>query len=180
MSPVIPDPAMRRTDLEALHPILRESVLQLLQSFQSEGLPFRLYEGFRSPQRQAWLYQQGQSSGSMITESDAWASYHQYGLAVDFVLWLNGTWSWNTLGINAGRWQRLYDLGERVGLEHRTVEVPHLQVSGLNLADLQAGKFPSDGDDSWRDSLEASVISWSGTPPAPPFTSSRPPIVRSK
>jgi len=173
---VIADPSTRRTDLAALHPILRESVQLLLASFQKEGLPFRLYEGFRTPQRQAWLYQQGQSSGSIVTESDAWASYHQYGLAVDFVLWLNSAWSWSTLGINAGRWQRLYDLGRNAGLEHQTAEIPHLQVMGLNLADLQAGRFP-DGDDSWRDNLEAAVISWTGEPPAPPVKVLRPPIL---
>jgi peptidoglycan LD-endopeptidase CwlK len=171
---VIPDPSMRRTDLGALHPILRESVAQLLASFQQENLPLQLYEGFRTPQRQAWLYQQGRTFGSIITESDAWESYHQYGLAADFVLWVNGAWSWSTLGVNESRWKRLRELGKSVGLEPRAAELPHLQVSGLDLKNLKAGKFPPDGDDSWQDNLEAAAISWTGKSPAPPVASSRP------
>ena len=172
---VIPDPSMRRSDLGALHPTFRESVVQLLASFQQEELPFQLYEGFRTPQRQAWLYQQGRTRpGSIITESDAWGSYHQYGLAADFVLWVNGAWTWSTLGVNESRWKRLRDLGKSAGLEPRGSELPHLQVAGLDLKKLQTGKFPPGGDDSWQDNLEAAAISWKGKPPAPPVTSARP------
>ncbi len=173
----IPDPSMRRSDLAALHPIMREAVTELLQSFQNEGLPFRVFEAFRNPLRQAWLYGQGRTRpGSIVTHGQAWESYHQYGLAVDFVLWLNGTWSWNTLGINASRWDRLHALGTKVGLEPLRFEAPHLQVAGLLIDDLRNGKFPADGDDSWRNNLEATVISWSGKPPSPVMASLRPAI----
>ena len=53
-------------------------------------------------------------------------------------------------------------------------ELPHLQVAGVDLKKLQAGKFPPGGDDSWQDNLEAAAISWKGKPPAPPVTSARP------
>jgi hypothetical protein len=174
----IPDPSMRRTDLQALHPIMRESVAELMKSFQAEGLPFRVFEAFRTPERQAWLYEQGRGrpTGPVVTNAQAWSSYHQYGLAVDFVLWLNGAWSWSSLGVNAGRWERLHTLGGKVGLEPLQFETPHLQVAGLTIKDLRAGKFPADGAISWRDNLEAAVISWSGVPASPPIAALRPAI----
>lgn len=176
-NPAIPDPSMRRSDLVALHPIMREAVAQLLQNFKAEALPFRVFEAFRNPVRQAWLYDQGRTParpGAIVTHAKAWDSYHQYGLAVDFVLWLNSAWSWNTLGINKERWLRLHALGKKVGLEPLSFETPHLQVAGLLIDDLRKGKFPADGDDSWRTNLEGAIISWSGTPPAPPIASLRP------
>ena len=173
----VPDPSMRRTDLMALHPVFRDAVNQLLEAFQKEGLPFRLFEAFRSPVRQAWLYSQGRpggGSGPIVTHAEAWQSYHQYGLAADFVLWINGQWSWSTLGVNAGRWERLHKLGAKFGLETLNFETPHLQLAGLKIAGLQEGTFPSDSDTSWRDNLEGAIISWNGEPAAPQMVSVRP------
>jgi peptidoglycan LD-endopeptidase CwlK len=169
------DPSTRRVDLESLHPLMREAVDRLLDAFQSEDLPFRVFETYRSPVRQDWLYQQGRKRpGAIVTYAQAWTSYHQYGLAADFVLWINNAWSWNTLGINAARWERLHALGKTLGLEPLKFETPHLQVAGLKIGDLHAGKFPDGGDGSWRDNLEAAIVSWTGQPPAPPIESARP------
>jgi hypothetical protein len=170
----VPDPSMRRTDLMALHPVFRDAVTELLNAFQTEGLPFHLFEAFRSPVRQAWLFRQGQRGGPIVTKADAWQSYHQYGLAADFVLWINGQWSWSTLGLNDSRWKRLHELGAKFGLENINSEKPHLQVAGLILEDLQQGRFPSGGDDLWRDNLEGAIISWTGKPAAPPMLGIRP------
>jgi peptidoglycan LD-endopeptidase CwlK len=173
-SPAVLDTA-RRTDLAPLHPVMRDAVSMLVRTIESENLPFRVFETLRSPLRQDWLYQQGRSrSGSIVTYAQAWNSYHQYGLAVDFVLWINETWTWNTLGINAARWERLHALGKTVGLEPLKFETPHLQVAGLRIEELRAGKLPSGGDDSWHNTLEGAIISWSGKPPAPPIESLRP------
>jgi peptidoglycan LD-endopeptidase CwlK len=174
-----PNPAVRRTDLADLHPVMRAAVTELLQNFQAEGLPFRIFEAFRSPVRQAWLYDQGRTParpGAIVTRAKAWDSYHQYGLAVDFVLWLNGAWSWNSAGVNAAYWDRLHTLGKKAGLEPLSFEAPHLQVAGLLIEDLRLAKFPPGGDDSWRDNLEAAIVSWTGTPPGPPMASLRPAI----
>lgn len=169
------DPSARRVDLESLHPLMREAVDRLLDQFQSEDLPFRVFEAYRSPVRQDWLYQQGRTrSGTKVTYAQAWTSYHQYGLAADFVLWTKNAWSWNTLGVDKARWERLHALGKTLGLEPLSFETPHLQVAGLKIGDLHAGKFPDGGDDSWHDNLEAAIVSWTGQPPAPPIESARP------
>jgi peptidoglycan L-alanyl-D-glutamate endopeptidase CwlK len=56
-----------------------------------------------------------------------------------------------------------------MNLEPLRFELPHLQVAGLRIADLRAGKFPAGGDELWRDNLEAAAASWAGPPPAPPM-----------
>ncbi len=171
----IPDPNTRRTDLDALHPAMRESVTHLLTRLDSEQIPLRLFEGFRSPSRQAWLYAQGRTRpGAKVTNAQPWESYHQHGLAADFVLWLNNQWSWSTVGAYKRYWNRLQEIGKEVGLEPLSWELPHLQVAGLKLADLQKGIYPDGGDDAWRDNLEAAVVGWTGPPAAPDMASPRP------
>jgi hypothetical protein len=44
----------RDAAMEHLHPAFREKVLTLTQMFTDERLPFRLFEGFRTPQRQEY------------------------------------------------------------------------------------------------------------------------------
>ena len=39
----------RDTDLAHLHPIVREKIETLITRFESEQLPFRLFEGYRTP-----------------------------------------------------------------------------------------------------------------------------------
>lgn len=174
---ILPDANLRRTDLDALHPVLRDAVVYLTAQFTLDELPFRLFEAFRTPQRQTWLYAQGRTRpGSRVTNAQAWQSYHQYGLAADFVLWINSAWSWSTVGAHRRLWTRLHELGRTVGLEPLSWELPHLQVTGLRLADLRAGQYPDGGDDGWRDNLEAAVIGWTGTPTGPTLSSPRPPV----
>lgn len=81
-----------------LHPIMRPLVQKfeghlldekLLGTQHAEG--FRLFEGYRSPERQDELFR----SGNGVTRARAWQSAHQYGLAVDFVWWTGERWSWD-------------------------------------------------------------------------------------
>jgi peptidoglycan LD-endopeptidase CwlK len=170
-------PNTRRTDLEGLHPKMRRAAVKLLEKLAAEGISFRIFEAYRSPARQAWLFEQGRSRpGAKVTNARAWESYHQYGMAVDFVLWVNNTWSWETTGVHKNSWKRLQQVGTELGLEALSFELPHLQVAGLKLSKLQAGAYPVGGDDSWFDNLEATVIGWSGLPAAPLIASSRPPL----
>jgi len=174
---VLPDANLRRTDFDALHPAMREAVLHVYRRCADEGIPFRMFEGFRTPQRQAWLYAQGRSRpGAKVTNAEPWTSCHQYGLAADFVLWLDNRWSWSTTGGHGRLWSRLHEFGGEAGLEPLSWELPHLQVADLRIADLQAGRYPDSGDDAWRDNLEAAAINWSGSPDGPSIMSARPEI----
>jgi hypothetical protein len=97
---------VRNFDPERLHPIFREKARELLDRLTAEGIPFRLFEGFRSPERQQYLYAQGRTRpGPIVTHARPWTSYHQYGLAGDFVLFENGAGSGTRAasGIATGR-----------------------------------------------------------------------------
>lgn len=160
----------RNSALEPLHPVFREKAGSLLQECAKADLPFRLFEGFRSPQRQRELYQQGRTTpGNIVTKAMAWQSLHQYGVAADFVLFVNGRWSWADTGDFKQHWKKLHQLADKVGLEPLSWELPHLQLKGLPLSQLMAGHYPSGGDSDWADNLRQAITHWQGQPPAPPM-----------
>jgi len=174
-------PWQRDRDLDHLHPVLRDKVNKLLDTFSTELLPFQPFEGFRPPHRQQYLYEQGRKRpGPIVTRARPWTSYHQYGLAADFVLYENGKWNWDTSGEKARWWNRLHELAREEGLEPLSWELPHLQLPDLDIADLHAGRYPSGGDQTWAECLEAAIYSWSGTPESPPVPTTvlpdRPPL----
>jgi len=149
----------RNSDPALLHPVFREKASQLLHQLAAERIPFRLFEGFRSPQRQQYLYGKGRSRpGPIVTRARPWCSYHQYGLAGDFVLLQNGQWSWDTSGPRAEWWKRLFALGKQLHLEPLRFEMPHLQLAGLKIADLAAGYYPAGGDATWEAALDSARV----------------------
>lgn len=56
-----------------------------------------IFETYRTPTRQNELYAQGRTApGSIVTSAQAWASWHQYGLACDIAVRSDdGLWSWD-------------------------------------------------------------------------------------
>lgn len=164
--------AGERRSLDDLHPRVRLAVQQILSDLAREGLPFEVFEAYRTPQRQHALFKQGS-----VTRADAWQSYHQYGLAVDLVWKDNNGWSWNTSGGRLALWKRMNEIGRAHGLEPLSWELPHLQLAGIRLADLRAGRYPPGGDESWAEALAAAIESWpAGAPPLPQLGAERPPI----
>lgn len=164
-------------DVSLLHPLMREKAASVLQDIAAEGIPIRLFEGWRPPERQRYLYAQGRTRpGDIITYAKGWESYHQYGLACDFVGFVNGGWTWD---LPRASWEALHDIGRSHGLEPLGFETPHLQVDDLNIGDLMDGDWPEGGDASWQDNLAQAIGGWDGQPPAPPLRSddgSRPPL----
>ncbi|MHA7880370.1 MAG: M15 family metallopeptidase [Saccharospirillum sp.] len=170
----------RDTSPEHLHPAFRAKASSVLDSLAEEGLPFRIFEGYRSPQRQRYLYAQGRTrAGAIVTKAKPWQSYHQYGVAADFVLYENGRWCWDDRGKRRKWWQRLHEIAWEHGLEPLSWELPHLQLKNLSLADLQAGHYPKDGDLHWAEHLEAAILDWQDpgvVPPVPTIVDERPPL----
>jgi peptidoglycan L-alanyl-D-glutamate endopeptidase CwlK len=165
-------------DVSLLHPLMRAKAASVLQDCIAEGLPIRLFEGWRSPVRQRYLYEQGRTRpGNIITYARGWESYHQYGLASDFVGFVNGNWTWD---LPRASWNTLHDIGRSHGLEPLGFETPHLQIDDLRIGDLMDGEWPEGGDASWFDNLAEAVAGWDGRPAAPPLRSeddTRPPLV---
>jgi peptidoglycan L-alanyl-D-glutamate endopeptidase CwlK len=149
---------------------VRERVERVLRRLAAEGMPFRLFEGYRSPQRQQYLWEQGRvRAGAKVTNARPWESLHQYGLAADLVLFENAKWSWDDKGAKARWWARLKEIGTAEGLQPISWEAPHLELAGTGLTALRGGRYPAGGDASWADNLAQMIYSWSSSPAAPPL-----------
>lgn len=154
-------------DLLLLHPIMRDKVGRTMADIDAAGLPLRVFEAWRSPERQRHLYAQGRTRpGRIITYAQAWESYHQYGLAADIVGHVNGGWTWD---LPAATWTKMHAIGRSHGLERLGFETPHLQVEDLQIGQLADGDWPEGGDASWFDNLSRAIDGWSGHPEAPPI-----------
>lgn len=170
-------PHERRSDFSALHPMVRKAVEATHKQLVAEGHPFEVYETYRTPKRQTFLFAQGRTRpGKIITKAGPWSSYHQYGLAADFVLKINGNWSWDDKGARAKSWRRLHEIGRQNGLEPLSFELPHLQMAGLQVSQLRKGIYPSGGDATWAENLRATIIDWANGGPPPPQVMDRPPL----
>lgn len=127
-------------DLKLLFPLFAEKVGAAVAHARLDGHPIEIFEAWRSPQRQDWLYAQGRTQpGSIVTQSHAWQSWHQYGLAVDVAYNVAGQWSWDwdfkvlvpyfqALGLE---WLGPHDAGHFQMTRGLTVDQAHsLSVSG--------------------------------------------------
>ena len=148
------------TDRMHLHPVLRSALAELDMRLRDLGIPLRLYEGARTPDRQAALYLKGRGvgpAGQTVTKAKPWQSFHQFGLAADYVFFVDGKWTWKEP--DEGMWDRYTLLAEAAQLRTLSFERPHAEWPSP-LALLQVGHYPEGGDDSWRSWLETQVESW--------------------
>jgi peptidoglycan L-alanyl-D-glutamate endopeptidase CwlK len=152
--------------------MMREKAQLVLAECQQAGLPLRIFEAWRSPERQRYLYAQGRTRpGNIITYARGWESYHQYGLAADYVGYVNGSWTWS---LPDATWNKLHQIGASHGLERLGFETPHLQVADLDIGVLMQGDWPEGGDAGWSNNLKAAITGWTGQPAAPPFDADEP------
>lgn len=165
----------RDADLSHLHPVFRGAVVKVLEELARRQIPMALFEGYRSPKRQKYLF----GMTPRVTHARPWKSFHQYGLAADIVLHIDGQWVWNDDGQNAEYWRQLHEIGHSHGLDSAVFEPPHLQLNGVTLSQLEAGRYPEGGDDHWATALEESIVAWtvSNAPPVPQILPCRPAMV---
>lgn len=124
-----------------LHPLVQpkfqllETRLQQAHADGAVGVPFRIFETYRSPERQKQLYDQGRiNQGKIVTNARPWESAHQYGLAADFVPYVragkpgtsgNGKWDWEAASDRD--WGFLASCAAEVGLSVPIVwDRPHV------------------------------------------------------
>jgi hypothetical protein len=151
-----------------LHPAFRNRALRTVARLNAEGIPFGIFEGMRGPWRQNHLYAFGRGKpGRIVTPVQAWESLHQWGLAADFVLVLDGRWSWDDDEAHSHMWDRLHAVGADEGLVDKPGERPHLQLADVTLDDLKAGKLPPNTDPAWTAAFRWVAESWDGKPAAP-------------
>jgi peptidoglycan LD-endopeptidase CwlK len=173
----------RDSNTAILHPVIRYVIPSLNVRLEQAGIPLQCYEAGRSPFRQAELYAVGRGTGTPgkhVTRARAWESYHQFGLAVDYVFFVDNAWTWNEP--EAGMWKQYQDIGATLGLRALSFEIPHLEFPAV-LQLLQAGRYPDGGDDAWRYWLDTQIEQWGQEarlvgqithPGAPPLAIDRP------
>lgn len=171
--------------LDSLHPVFRNLLTQkLIPSITELGLPLHVFESFRTPFRQADLYASGRvTDGPKRTNAMPWRSFHQYGLAVDFVFKTpDGAWTWSEKDANCvDGWSHFTALCSSVGLRTLSFERPHVEYP-WDMKKLTVGDYPPGGDDRWMESMEEQVMKWGrngrtfngiaypGAPPSPGIT----------
>lgn len=155
-----PDVDVKQRDRAQLHPNFRATLIKLLAQSAAENIPFRVFEAYRTPERQEWLYAQGRTrSGAVVTKARAWESFHQYGLAADLVLFIDGQWRWSDDGPLRAHWRRLGEMASDVGLRTLDWEAPHVEWP-VSIAEVTGPAMLASADEGWRDNLEAICTRW--------------------
>lgn len=125
-----------------LTPAVERKANAIVAEMKRLGHPVRMVEGYRTFDRQTELYNQGRNGDTrpIVTNARAGESYHNYGVAVDFVFRREGYNAGSTL------WQLLGAVGKRQGFEwggdwQGFVDRPHFQLRlGYTLQDFKQGK----------------------------------------
>lgn len=124
-----------------MQPLVERRVVSIIADMERFGLPVRLVQGYRSIEEQNKLYAQGRTTaGTIVTNAKGGESFHNYGVAVDFVF--------RKSGYNAtdAQWNLLGDTLKKYGFEwggdwKGFVDKPHGQLTlGYSLKDFQQGK----------------------------------------
>lgn len=122
-------------DLNLLAPFFRERAIIAIAAANDAGYPVQIFEGFRTPQRQAALLKMSQTGQHVATTKGAWQSWHQYGLAFDIAYYLTPSlknpWSWD------GNFEKPAQIIKSKGLEWiPEFELGHFQLTGgLHVSD---------------------------------------------
>lgn len=125
-----------------LHPAIRgKALVAYRESVQKtpKGVHPFISEGLRTFARSDELWRQGRTTkGPIVTNSKGGQSYHNYGLALDFVIQVNGLPKWT---VN-NDWMTVVNAFKKQGFtwggDWKTIkDFPHLEINfGLNWREL--------------------------------------------
>lgn len=140
----MPVDAISISRLNELHPAVRDSAIRAYTracKITPVGVHPFITECFRSFKRSDELYAQGRTKpGNKVSNAKGGESIHNYSLALDFVLQVNGKMDWN---VNAN-WMKVIQCfkeeGWESGADWRSFkDYPHLEKRlGNSLKQLQA------------------------------------------
>ncbi|BAU28237.1 peptidoglycan L-alanyl-D-glutamate endopeptidase CwlK [Aneurinibacillus soli] len=131
-----------------LHPAVRQKAWDVIFELWQQGIYVLITQGYRSIAEQNDLYAQGRTKpGKIVTNARGGQSYHNYGLAIDFVLYTKDgkdvTWD-----DSSAEWKqvvRVFKSKEFAwGGDFRTFkDTPHFEMTfGYTYSQLQNGKGP--------------------------------------
>ena len=136
---------MASRSLGDLHPKVQEMAFAWLRECRNAGIDVLVTCTLRSFDDQEKLYAQGRTMpGKKVTNAKPGESFHNYGLAIDFVPIVNGKPAWNDTELITQIGELAEDIGfEWAGRWTRFKELVHVQWSnGLTIKDLQSGRRP--------------------------------------
>ena len=113
--------------VKLLYPRIQEIVYKFLLDVKKAGLKGGIFSGYRSFEEQNVLYAKGRTKpGNIVTNAPAGASFHNYGLAVDFVFKNKKGWTWQ------GPYNKIAEIARNNGLESGYYwtsfpDAPHVQ-----------------------------------------------------
>ncbi|QSF43570.1 M15 family metallopeptidase [Paenibacillus tianjinensis] len=142
--------------IAGLHPILQEATKVLIENCYRKGICIQVTQGLRTIAEQDALYAQGRTKpGNIVTNAKGGTSYHNFGVAIDFVLILpdgkNVTWDLKTdfNSNNVKDWTEVVDEAKKLGFEWggdwtSFKDYPHFQmIFGLKTSQFRSGKTPT-------------------------------------
>jgi peptidoglycan L-alanyl-D-glutamate endopeptidase CwlK len=126
-----------------LHPKIRQQVTQLFLQAEKAltgHATLRIVQGLRTIQEQDALFAKGRTApGPKVTNARGGQSYHNFGLAFDIALLIDGkTISWDTAkdydNDNVADWMEFVKLAEAAGFEwgghfKSIIDKPHFQMT---------------------------------------------------
>jgi len=128
--------------LEDLIPILAIKATELIKKAREQEIDVLITSTWRSFAEQQALYDQGRTQpGRVVTWAKPGQSYHNYGLAFDFVPVVEGTPDWETEKTFVTIGQIAEDMRMQWGGRWPGVkrDLPHIQMSfGFSLTELQS------------------------------------------
>jgi hypothetical protein len=113
------DPLKIDRDLDKLNPCFALRIQQLVARANAAGIKAAVFEGYRSPERQQWLYAQGRTRpGRLLTQRDGVTrhSEHASGVAADIYIRNEQGAFINPADVPDDVWNRLAAIGIELGL----------------------------------------------------------------
>lgn len=107
---------------EALHPKVEEKAETLIEKAEAEDIDIKITDDFRSINEQDGLFSKGRTlPGQIVTNAKGGESYHNYGLAIDYALEVDGEVIWDVEydGNDNGEsdWFEVADIAKDLGFE---------------------------------------------------------------
>jgi peptidoglycan L-alanyl-D-glutamate endopeptidase CwlK len=128
--------------ISKLHPNIRITVAEAINDFASKGIYYRITSSLRSMAEQADLYAKGRTaSGNIVTNAKPGYSFHNYGLAFDFVRIKNNAADW-TVGSFKPMIDYMITKGWQSGRYWSVPDWPHLQFNPFNSSAISYSALP--------------------------------------
>lgn len=88
----------REESVNLLYPPFAKKLNTAIINARAAGIPVEVFETFRTKERQNHLYAKGRSKpGPIRTNRMGGWSWHNYGIAADIVMRINGRYNWDEL-----------------------------------------------------------------------------------